>query len=111
MNSLLLELKKRRVPFQNNSIIAFVHWLGEQPPLYGLPKVHKPDAPLQPIIAYIYPPSYQLSQYLARVLPPVVSNMDSRVMDLVVFNSLVQAQRLMDEEILVSFNVMSLFTV
>lgn len=35
---------------------------GSQPPrIYGLPKIHKPDVPLRPIVSCIGCPSYQLS--------------------------------------------------
>jgi hypothetical protein len=30
------------------------------PYLYGLPKIHKPDIPLRPIVSYIGPPRYAL---------------------------------------------------
>ena len=40
---------------------------GSKPPLfYGLPKIHKVDIPLRPIVASIGSPSYSLSKYIQK---------------------------------------------
>jgi len=40
-----------------------------QPPkLYGLPKLHKPNIPMRPIVSLCGFPTYQLSKYLTTVL-------------------------------------------
>ena len=41
------------------------------PQLYGLPKIHKASVPLRPIVSSINSPTYNLSRYLAGVLPPL----------------------------------------
>ena len=41
------------------------------PRLYGLPKVHKTDAPLRPILSMIGSPQHRLAKFLAQVLKPV----------------------------------------
>ena len=38
------------------------------PKLYGLPKLHKPNIPLQPIVSFCGSPTYELSKYLTTVL-------------------------------------------
>lgn len=38
------------------------------PKLYGLPKVHKHDIPMRPIVGYINSPRYYLSKYLRNIL-------------------------------------------
>ena len=40
------------------------------PRLYGLPKVHKADIPLRPIVNSIGSPTYALSRHLADLLRP-----------------------------------------
>ncbi|CAN7998436.1 unnamed protein product, partial [Ixodes hexagonus] len=39
--------------------------------MYGLPKVHKPECPLRPIVYFIGSPTYDLSKYLVGLLAPV----------------------------------------
>ncbi|XP_071052133.1 uncharacterized protein [Onthophagus taurus] len=40
------------------------------PRIYGLPKIHKPDVPLRPIVSAINSPTYQLAKHLAKILSP-----------------------------------------
>lgn len=43
------------------------------PSFYGLPKIHKTDIPLTPVVDYINSPTYNLSRYLAKILKPYES--------------------------------------
>ena len=36
--------------------------VGVTPRIYGLPKVHKPQVPLRPIVSFVTSPTYQLSK-------------------------------------------------
>ena len=36
--------------------------------LYGMPKIHKVNTPLRPIVSFCSSPTYELSKYLARIL-------------------------------------------
>ena len=83
---------------------------GRTPPLYGLPKIHKRDGPLRPIASFVHSPSYQLSKHLAQILAPLVGNSESHVTNSSQFVSFIQTQKLAQEDILVSFDVVSLFT-
>ena len=40
--------------------------------MYGLPKIHKKETPLRPIVSSIGSVSYQTSKELARILSPLV---------------------------------------
>ncbi|UYV68923.1 hypothetical protein LAZ67_6001674 [Cordylochernes scorpioides] len=42
------------------------------PYIYGLPKTHKPDIPLRPIVAYNLSPALHLARYLSNFLKPLV---------------------------------------
>ncbi|UYV62441.1 hypothetical protein LAZ67_2000599 [Cordylochernes scorpioides] len=42
--------------------------------IYGLPKIHKPEVPLRPIIAYHLSPAYPLAKYLSSFLSPLLTN-------------------------------------
>ncbi|KAJ4426524.1 hypothetical protein ANN_27338 [Periplaneta americana] len=45
---------------------------GSIPPrLYGLPKIHKPEVPLRPIVDAIGSPMYRLARYLTNLLQPL----------------------------------------
>ena len=77
--------------------------------MYGLPKIHKPDVPLRPIVSFYSSPTYQLCKHLCRLLSPLVVNIPTHINNSSTFSNFVKTQRL-GEEILVSFDVVSLFT-
>ena len=83
---------------------------GKIPLLYGLPKVHKPGTPLRPIVSFINSPTYQLSKHLVFILSPLVGKSDSHVRNSAEFASFITGQRLPSGTVLVSFDVVSLFT-
>jgi hypothetical protein len=41
--------------------------------LYGLPKIHKPDIPLRPIVSSVDSPCYALAEILNKILSPLVA--------------------------------------
>ena len=73
-------------------------------------KVHKPGVPLRPIVSTIGSVSYPLAKHLARLLGPLVGNTDAHVKDSREFVSFVQTLSLDEDEMMVSFDVKSLFT-
>ena len=77
--------------------------------MYGFPKVHKPDFPLRPIVAFVHCPSCRLSKFLAQILSPLVGRTNSHASNSLEFASFIRTQRLMEDELLVSFDVVSLF--
>ena len=84
---------------------------GSQPPrIYGLPKIHKPEVPLRPIVSCIRSPSYQLSRYITSLMSPLAGKMDSHVRNSRHFVEVMRCLRIEDDEVLVSFDVTSLFT-
>ena len=48
--------------------------LPSMPYLYGLPKIHKKDVPLRPIVSNINSPSYKLAKWLAKELSPLLGS-------------------------------------
>ncbi|XP_041989067.1 uncharacterized protein LOC121740442 [Aricia agestis] len=82
-----------------------------QPPkLYGLPKIHKRNIPLRPIVSQIDSPTYNLAKHVAGVLRPLVGKTPSFVKDSVHFRDIVKSMRLEPGDTMVSFDVESLFT-
>ena len=109
MNAMLLKMKKE------GSISPELYKRlrssgGLTPQLYGLPKLHKPGVPLRPIVSFIQSPSYQLSKHLSRFLSPLIGNTDSHVRNSSEFASFIRSKSLQPNEVLVSFDVVSLFT-
>ena len=76
---------------------------------YGLPKIHKENVPLRPITSLIGSSTYELSKYLARVLSPLLNNKYS-VKNSQTFAQKIREHRLEPQEVMVSFDVVSLFT-
>ena len=80
------------------------------PKFYGLPKIHKPDVPLRPIVASQGSPTYNLAKYLAEILKPFVGKSEHYVVNSKEFITKIEQTKLDEDEILVSFDVVSLFT-
>ena len=104
MNSVLLRLRREgrlsETYYHLRSSAAGV------PRLYGLPKVHKPDIPLRPIVSFVSSPS----QFLASLLSPIVGLSDSHVRNSQQFAQFITIQNVPDSEVLVSFDAVSLFS-
>ena len=83
---------------------------GIPPRIYGLPKIHKQGIPLRPIVNSIGSPNYHLAKYLARILKPFVGGTAHHVKNSYDFVKTVQQISINAEDILVSFDVKSLFT-
>ena len=82
---------------------------GVIPRFYGLPKVHKVSVPLRPIVSFINSPTYNLSKFLSRILSSLLVNRYS-VPNSKEFVDYVKNFTICENEILVSFDVVSLFT-
>ncbi|KAK9874835.1 hypothetical protein WA026_005651 [Henosepilachna vigintioctopunctata] len=80
------------------------------PRLYGLPKIHKPDVPLRPIVSAIGSPTYNLAKHLTRLLQPHVGQSVTFIKDSSHFIEKLKLINVRDTDILVSFDVVSLFT-
>ena len=106
MNSMLLKLHKEdQIP---TLLYKKLHSSAGQ--LYGLPKVHKPGVPLCPIVSFVQSPMYHLSKHLSYLLAPLVGCTLSAVRNSKEFVEFVTTQTLTEDETLVPFDVVSLFT-
>lgn len=108
----------------NNNIVTDLHKSGyidlwqkrrlhcsaaNAPRIYGLPKIHKTGIPLRPIVSSTQVPCYQLSKYVGQILKNLISEKYN------VKNSTQLKEQLVDikldkDNILISFDVVSLFT-
>ncbi|XP_023703193.1 uncharacterized protein LOC111862215 [Cryptotermes secundus] len=80
------------------------------PILYGLPKIHKRDVPLRSIISTIGSPTYRLAKHLAGLLNSYTCDSPHHVKNSDEFVHTLKSFRLNPYDIMVSFDVVSLFT-
>jgi len=81
-----------------------------RPRLYGLPKIHKPDVPLRPIVSAKGGHTYKIAKYLTTLLQPKLGNTDSFIKDSAHFVDKLHALTLSSGDVLVTFDVAFLFT-
>ena len=78
MNALLLGLhRKGTIPKKLYEKLRSS--AGQNPLLYGLPKIHKPGVPLRPIVSFVQSPTYQHSKHISDLLSPLVGQSPSAV--------------------------------
>ncbi|XP_059067539.1 uncharacterized protein LOC131044502 [Cryptomeria japonica] len=80
------------------------------PRIYGVPKIHKANIPLRPIVDTIGSPTYKLAAFLAKLISPLVGNSNSFIKDSNQFVQFIKDTKLDPQDTLVSFDVVSLFT-
>ena len=80
------------------------------PRFYGQPKIHKPGVPIRPIISYSGSPLYNLNKYIANVLKAYVRDENNNTKNSTMFSLYIRNVPIEDDEIMVSFDVTSLYT-
>ena len=80
------------------------------PRIYRLPKIHKPNVPLRPIVSFIGTATYQLAKILKQILVLLVGNTQYTVKNSSELVELISSIKLGKSESQVSFDVVSLFT-
>ncbi len=78
--------------------------------MYGLPKVHKDQVPMKPIVSTIGSPCYRLAKELARILTPIVGKNSYTVTNSTDFVHRIQEVHVAQGDQLISFDVVSLST-
>ena len=77
---------------------------------YGLPKIHKANCPMRPIVSACGTSTYNLAKYLTKILKVYIGHSSSFVKDSKDLMDKLQSIKLQDNEVLVSFDVSALFT-
>ncbi|BHF75327.1 Tekt4p [Sparganum proliferum] len=77
---------------------------------YGLPKIHKPNVPLRPIVTLKGAPTYGLSRWLTKHLKKLTEGSEHTAASSTHFLDKVRGVTIVPDEIMVSFDVVSLFT-
>ena len=82
-----------------------------RPPLfYGAAKTHKEDCPIRPIVSAVGSTTYNISKYVSGILTPYVRDAPSYIANTADLLQKVKTVSIEDDELLVSFDVKSLYT-
>ena len=82
----------------------------QSPNLHGLPKLHKPNIPMRPIVSFCGSPTYELSKYLTTMLKPLTAESKHKLQSTENFINAIRTKQTPDNHILMSFGVKSMFT-
>lgn len=80
------------------------------PRIYGLPKLHKPDIPLRPIVSSIQSPLYKLSKYLSNTITNIIGKNDHYIKNSFEFKNFINDIYIPEDHILISLDVVSMYT-
>ena len=82
-----------------------------QPPrIYGMPKLHKKNIPLRPIVSCIQSPYEKLSKFLKNILQNIINKNNHYIKDSVDFKEKIKNICLPKDYLLISLDVVSLYT-
>ncbi|BHF62572.1 hypothetical protein SprV_0200555400 [Sparganum proliferum] len=101
---------------RRNNVISLDEWRQTKPTdtalarFYGLPKIHKPNVPLRPIVALKGSPTYNLAKWMSRKLSFLREGSVTSVNSASQFLADIRGKTIRSDQIMVSFDVVSLFT-
>ena len=105
------EFYRWQISRQKDLILSFKSFLPSLPYAYGLPKIHKPNCPVRPIISFRNSPSFKLSKYLAGLLSPSLGSFsDSHLKNSMDLLSRLCSLKISSNDYFLSFDAVSLFT-
>ncbi|BHF78613.1 hypothetical protein SprV_0602172600 [Sparganum proliferum] len=116
LKALAREISATLLALENSGAITSTDRRMERPQdtafarFYGLPKVHKEGAPLQPIVSLKGTPTYGLAKWLFRRLKFLTAESGTTVSSSAQFLEKLKGVGLHPNEVMVSFDVTSLFT-
>nr|VZI26327.1 unnamed protein product [Spirometra erinaceieuropaei] len=116
LKSLLAKVNKILSQLKKEKVITVKDWYMEKRTemsmarFYGLPKVHKPDVPLRPIVSLRGTPTYGLANWLFQKLRFLTAGSQTTVHSAEQFLDKIRAVTIEPNEKMVSFDVVSLFT-
>ena len=100
--------KEERIP---NYLYNQLYLTAENvPKFYGLPKIHKKDVPLRPIVSSIGSVMYDTAKFLAKIMKPLVGLNSHHIVNSEDFVNKIAKLEVPPGQKLVSYDVSSLFT-
>lgn len=95
----------------NENLYRQIYPTTESPPkFYGLPKIHKANTPLRPIVSSIDSITYNCAKYLAEILAPLAGKTEHHIKNSQHLSEIIKTLHIEDDEILHSYDVSALFT-
>ncbi|BHF71711.1 hypothetical protein SprV_0401477100 [Sparganum proliferum] len=116
MKALVGKINKSLNQMRNEKAISEKDWRQMKPQdaalarFYGLPKIHKPNVPLRPIVALKGTPTYGLAKWLAQHLKKLTDGSEHTAVSSTHFLERLKGVIIAPDEIMVSYDVVSLFT-
>ena len=101
VNLNIIEFNQSKKMYNRNAIVLRI---------YELPKLHKPDIPLRLILSNIGSPAYHISKYISNILKKLTLNSQFNIQNSFQLVEKISNKILKQNETLVSFDVVSLFT-
>jgi hypothetical protein len=95
---------------ENNQVKRITNYNQRCPIFYGVPKIHKENIPLRPIVDFRRSPTYNLASYFVPVLKAISDNSPFAVKNSCEFVDSIQSINIKRTESMVSFDAISLFT-
>ena len=80
------------------------------PRIYGLPKIHKENFPLRPVVSLINTPTYNMSKTFANIFKDSLPSPKSQVKNSFIFKEVITKIKIPSDHIMISLDVTSLFT-
>ena len=77
--------------------------------IYGLPKLHKENYPLRPVVSLVDSPTYYLAKWLFKKLKDLASHSSFSINNSQEFLSKLKCTSVAEDELMVSFDVISLY--
>ncbi|BHF70945.1 hypothetical protein SprV_0401399800 [Sparganum proliferum] len=116
MKTLVAKIIKSLSLMKKQQAISETDWRQRKPQdaaiarFYGLPKIHKPNVPLRPIVALKGTPNYGLAKWLTKHLKKLTEGSEHTAVSPTYFLERLRGVKIAPDEIMVSFDVVSLFT-
>ena len=99
INKLIKNWKDKK-QIDNNTAKRLMTYNGIAPRIYGLPKVHKTNMPLRPIVSNILAPRYNISKWLTEILKNVINANNLSIKDSWQFKKYISDKTLPNDHIL-----------
>lgn len=110
MNKIKSIIKKQTPYLSINTIKRLSPQYSKPPHIYGVPKIHKNEVPLRPIVSSINSPNYELSKFLLPILNPLFGYENSHIKNSYDFINILNETVIHKNDHIVSYDVISLFT-
>ena len=106
----ILKKVKAELGVQENTYRSMYPTGASPPKFYGLPKIHKKNIPLRPIVSSIGSLSYEVDKELAKIIKPLMGCSEHHDHNSTQFADEIKKIKLEEGECITSYDVTALFT-